>query len=188
MGRGIVAIVAGLSLLALPGCATGPSRQVRMSIPHFFSVDQKLYRGGQPTEQGFRELARMGVKTVVDLRAEDTGDREQERQLTNALGMEWVHLPMRMYWRPSDDQVLAFLRVVADPSRQPVFVHCRKGEDRTGTLVAIYRITQQGWTPERAYAEARFLGLTGLNPFMRHVILRETSREYVPFVASSVTN
>jgi protein-tyrosine phosphatase len=71
------------------------------------------------------------------------------------------------------------LSAALDPANQPVFVHCEKGEDRTGALVAIYRIVKQGWTPERAYAEACSLGLTDWNPFMRHVIFEETEREYV---------
>ena len=91
---------------------------------------------------------------------------------------------MRMYWRPSDKQVVTFLQAVQ--MHPPVFIHCRRGEDRTGVMTAIYRVAKQGWQPERAYAEARLLGLSGLNPFMRDVILRETTQEYVTTVATQI--
>ena len=169
----------GLIASAGLGCAAAPPRDAEEPLPHFFRVDAHLYRGGQPTADGFRQLASMGVKTIVNLRHEGETRREEERRLVESLGMRWVFLPMRSYWRPSDAQVLAFLRAVDDTAHQPVFVHCRKGEDRTGTLVAIYRIVEEGWGPARAYEEALALGLSGWNPFMRHVILHEAPREYV---------
>jgi uncharacterized protein (TIGR01244 family) len=184
MGDRPTAVVVGLVLVALQGCATLQPRKSAQSLPHFLSVDECLYRGGQPTGAGFSRLAELGVKTVVSLRAEDVLGQRQEQQLVESLGMRWVHLPMRMYGRPSDEQVLTFLELVSDPSQQPVFVHCRKGEDRTGALVAIYRIARQGWEPERAYDEAVSLGMTSLNPFMRYVILYETQQQHIPAVAS----
>jgi protein tyrosine phosphatase (PTP) superfamily phosphohydrolase (DUF442 family) len=174
--------VLALALLAaLSGCA-GFVPQSRPDVSgqaliHFFKVDEGLYRGGQPTDEGFRELKALGVKTVVSLRAYGhTARREAaERKLVESLGMRWVSLPMRMYWRPTERQIEAFLDAALDPDRQPVFVHCQHGEDRTGSLVAIYRIVKQGWDPQRAYDEALTLGMAPWNPFMRRLILHEAA-------------
>lgn len=172
-----------VAALLLSGCATHTSHLATHPAPHFFQVDDRLYRGGQPTDEGFRRLADLGVKTVISLRAEGRQQRRYERELVESLGMQWVSFPMSMYWRPSELQVKHFLQVARDPSNQPVFVHCRKGEDRTGALVAIYRVVRQDWSPEHAYTEARRLGLAGWNPFMREAILHEATPEYVQAAA-----
>ncbi len=166
-------VVMGLMLLTMSGCATNSLHAGKASLPHFFQVGDHLYRGGQPTAAGFRHLQAMGVKTVVSLRAHRSRDaaRRRERELVESLGMRWVSLPMRMYWRPSDAQVQTFLALTANPDSRPVFIHCQHGEDRTGSLVAIYRVATQGWRPNRAYREALALGLAGWNPFVRTLIL-----------------
>ena len=122
----------------------------------------------------------MGVKTVINLRVEGRAHREADRRLAESLGMRWISMPMRAYWRPSDQQVRAFLEIVNDPAQQPVFIHCRKGEDRVGVLAAVYRVVDEGWPPQRAYDEARSLGLSGLNPLMRYVIFHEAPQAYAP--------
>jgi len=170
-------------LAVLPACASVPPLGASADLPHFSQVDEHLYRAGQPTEAGFRRLAALGVKTVIDLRAEHAKRRREEQELVESLGMRWVYLPMHSYWRPSDAQIETFLQTVSDTDRQPVVVHCRKGQDRTGTLVAIYRVVKQGWDPRRAYAEARALGLTGWNPLMRYVIL-DANRKYTASAVS----
>lgn len=170
-------MVPGVLVAALAGCArvSLPSGGAA-ALPHFFRVDHAVWRGGQPTPEGFRQLAALGVKTVVDLRSE--GARETERDLVESLGMRWVHLPMRIYWRPSETQITAFLQVIDDPVNRPVFIHCRQGEDRTGALIALYRVARQGWRPQDAYAEARSLGLAGWNVFVRHLVFRDADARY----------
>lgn len=169
---GAIAVM-GFAAAIASGCASTHQGHHASANPltHFYQVDPSLYRGAQPTPEGFRRLADMGIKTIVSLRAQGKTHRAEERQLVESLGMRWVSLPMRSYWRPTDPQVRAFLELVSDPHRQPVFVHCQKGEDRTGSLVAAYRIARQGWIPQRAYAEALALGLAAWNPFMRSLIL-----------------
>ena len=104
--------------------------------------------------------------------------------MAQALGMDWICLPMRAYWRPSDRQVLDFLRLALDPAHQPLFVHCRRGRDRVGVLVAAYHVAVDGWDPRQAYADARARGMTGWNPLLRHVVLYEAKREYAPAAAA----
>ncbi len=98
--------------------------------------------------------------------------------MVESLGMRWIYLPMHSYWRPSDVQVRAFLATVSDPNQQPVFVHCHKGQDRSGVMVAVYRVVRQGWRPQEAYAEARVRGMAGWNLLMRDTVLREAPQEY----------
>ena len=167
----------GMGVIALQGCAAIPHHSRAEVLPHFFQVDANLYRGGQPTAEGFRSLSERGIKTVIDLRAEHSFHRRQEQRLVESLGMQWEYLPMRSYWRPSPAQVEAFLKIVTDPQRQPVFIHCRKGEDRAGVLVAVYRVVEQGWEPRQAYAEARSLGLAAWNPLLRAVIFNARRRD-----------
>ena len=174
--RRVAFVFVGLSFVTLQGCATLPFSKGREPLPHFSRVDDHLTRGGQPSPEGFRQLAKMGVKTVVDLRAEHTG--RKERELVESLGMRWVHLPIFPGGRPSDKQVVAFLDAAQDPDRQPVFVHCQRGKHRTGTLIAIYRIVVEGWPPERSYADARSLGLLRSST-LRDFILHEAEQRFV---------
>jgi protein tyrosine phosphatase (PTP) superfamily phosphohydrolase (DUF442 family) len=116
-------------------------------LPNLFRVSDTLYRGAQPSAEGMRSLERMGVRTVVNLRATHS-DRDELRG--TELGYEHIRFEP---WHPEWEDVEAFLRVVADPARHPVFVHCQHGADRTGMMVAIYRVAVQGWTPDEAAAE-----------------------------------
>ena len=176
-----------LMLAVTSGCAgTRPAEYAR-PLTHFFKVDQGLYRGGQPTPEGVRRLADLCVRTVVNLRAQGDARRADERRVVESLGMRWVSLPMRSYWRPTDAQITTFLDLTADPNARPVFVHCQQGEDRTGAMIAIYRIARQDWTPERAYAEALALGLADWSPFMRRVILHEAERNGLQQSAQAVS-
>ncbi len=160
-------------ILAASGCAGwGHGRRAADDLPAFRQVDDGLYRGGQPTPDGIRRLAGMGVKTIVCLR-HPSATIARERRLVGSLGMRWVNLPMWFWWRPSEEQVRQFLAITSDPSSRPVFVHCQQGRNRAGILVAVYRVVQQHWTPEEAYAEARRYGLVWWNPMSRHLLFRE---------------
>jgi uncharacterized protein (TIGR01244 family) len=110
-------------------------------------VSEGLYRGAQPGDEGFAELARMGVRTVVNLRTS-----RPERAKVEAAGLGYRRLSMRA-WAPTEDELVDFLRVAVDPERQPVFVHCRRGADRTGMVTAVYRVAVEGWTKKEALEE-----------------------------------
>ncbi len=136
--------------LSLPAFA---SREIP-GIHNFGQVNDHLYRGAQPTEEGFRTLARMGIRTIVDLREE--GDRSAaERELVESLGMRYVNIPMRGFETPSDEAVAEALAIFNNRSAGPVFVHCRRGADRTGTVIACYRIEHDHWTNQAALNEAK---------------------------------
>lgn len=123
-------------------------------LPEMHAVDEKLIRGGQPTAAGFATLKQMGVGTVVNLRAEEPGELATVRRL----GLRYVYLPIPDTDRPTDEQIRAFLALIDRPDTGKVYVHCAWGVNRTGTMVALWRI-QRGMSARRALAEAVALGL-----------------------------
>jgi protein tyrosine phosphatase (PTP) superfamily phosphohydrolase (DUF442 family) len=122
-------------------------------IGNFGRITPGITRGGQPSNKALELMAKDGVKTIIDLRMTGSGT-EDEEAATNHLGMKYVHIPMTLL-TPNAQQVSQFLSIVNTPSNLPVFIHCRQGADRTGTLVAIYRRKVQGWDFDKAYAEMR---------------------------------
>jgi protein tyrosine/serine phosphatase len=169
-----------VAIVAASGCAALGRRADRGDLPYFFKVDDRVYRGAHPTPEGLRRLSEMGVKTIVNLRGEDPRFQGHDRAVAELYGMRWVYLPMHAFWRPTDTQIREFLTLALDPSTSPIFLHCRQGEDRTGTLVAIYRVVGQGWEPAKAYQEARRMGLSWWNPLLRWVVLEEAPKRYAP--------
>ena len=167
--------------LVLAGCTgttvvRGPNPELQ--LPNFVQVDDGLYRGAQPTPAGMRELSTMGIKTVISLRNDSPATRE-ERALAEQLGMRWVNLPMWYFWRPSRAQIATFLAIASDPASRPVFMHCRQGQNRVGQMAAIYRIARQGWSPARAYAEGRELGMVPWNLASRRMLFRDVPKIFV---------
>jgi len=152
-----------LSLAALPGASLPDVA----GVPNFHQVDEHVYRGAQPRGPGFASLAEMGIKTVIDLRGEHT-----EETAVQSAGMRYVRLPWREFKAPTDSQVRALLTLLKDSSTWPVFVHCRRGADRTGTAIACYRIEHDHWSNEQALAEAKAFGMSSLEAGMQRYILR----------------
>ena len=120
-------------------------------------VSDALFRGGQPSQQGLVELRKLGVSTVVDLRG-NRGPVEWERSQVESLGMRFVNIPIGGMSPPSDAQVAQFLKLFRDEPNPRVFVHCYYGSDRTGVMVAAYRIAQQNWTADQAATEMNSFG------------------------------
>ena len=116
-------------------------------VTNLHQVAPGLYRGAQPTAEGMEQLHRLGVKTIVNLRS-----LHSDRDEIGDVPLGYEHIAMTT-WRAEDEEVVRFLRIATDASRQPAFVHCQRGADRTGTMCAIYRITVQGWTKDQAIAE-----------------------------------
>jgi protein tyrosine/serine phosphatase len=123
------------------------TRLEKPGLPNLHRVSEAYYRGAQPSDEGMRELERLGVKTVVNLRAVNS-DRDE----IGDAGLAYEHISFKA-WHAEDEDVVRFLRIVTDPARKPVFVHCQHGADRTGMMTAIYRIAVEGWSKEDAIAE-----------------------------------
>jgi len=116
-------------------------------LPNLHRVSDQMYRGAQPTAEGMKELQKLGVKTVVNLRF-FTSDRDELEGTTLA----YEHINMVSFY-PVRQDVVSFLKIVTDPNRTPVFVHCQHGADRTGMMCAIYRVAVQGWSKDQAIEE-----------------------------------
>ncbi len=116
-------------------------------MANFYRIEPDLYRSAQPTPDGFRKLAGLGVKTVLDV-AGGAGDAP----FAQGTALKLLHVPMSAFGL-RDDRVLDALRILADPANRPVLIHCRQGADRTGAIVALYRVVVQGWTKEDALRE-----------------------------------
>lgn len=116
-------------------------------LPNLYKINDALYRGGQPEKEGFAQLKAMGIKTVVNLRSLHSDRKECEKY-----GLGYVKITTQA-WEAEEEEVLDFLKVVSDPKRHPVYVHCKHGADRTGMMCAVYRVVVQGWTKEEAIRE-----------------------------------
>jgi tyrosine-protein phosphatase SIW14 len=120
-------------------------------------IDEALYRGAQPKVAALSELKKLGITTVVDLRAESPALRERERFAAQNLGIHFVNIPVGGFATPTPDQIAQFLALFAS-ARERVFVHCHYGEDRTGVFIASYRIAIDRWPAQQALNEMNFFG------------------------------
>ncbi len=141
--------------LALPVFADASAPGIR----NFHQVDAHVYRGAQPTEEGFQYLAKLGVKTVIDLRESDGRSRKEEQMVT-AAGMKYINVPMTGLTPPTPVEIRGILDILENDPTGAVFVHCKRGADRTGAVIASYRIDHDGWDNVRALGEAMAQGMS----------------------------
>lgn len=163
---GVIVLVLALA----PLWAAPPAILDAPGVRNFHQVDAHLYRGAQPSRDGFHNLAKLGIRTVVDLRGGREA-RQNEQHFVEAAGMHYVHVPMAGLTAPSDQQVATVFNVFNDPSAWPVFVHCKRGADRTGTVIACYRIVHDHWDNRKALEEAKLHGMSRIERAMMQYIL-----------------
>ncbi len=116
-------------------------------VPNLHKVSDDLYRGAQPSSEGMKQLEKLGIKTIVNLRLVHSDRDEIENT-----GLSYEHIPMAT-WNTQNEDVVRFLKIITDSNNTPVFVHCQYGADRTGTMCAIYRIAAEGWNKNEAIEE-----------------------------------
>lgn len=163
----------GFLALLLAGCGSIPQlpqgfdsrvqaqRVEAPQVENFKKVDGRLYRGGIPSDTDLQTLVKMGIKTDIDLMGAIPPERApvaHEKEAATKAGLKFVSIPLPMDRAVPQDMVEQFLQQVQDPANQPVYVHCRHGRDRTGTLVSAYRISFDGITGEQALEEMKSFG------------------------------
>jgi tyrosine-protein phosphatase SIW14 len=139
-------------------------------LPNFKIVNDRILRGGQPSDDGFKKLAERGVKTVVDLRWVNEHSIPHEKEIVEADGMRFISVPMKGLSAPTLEQMSKVLGVLEKSDSWPVFIHCRRGADRTGTVLACYRISHDHWENQKALEEAKTYGLSVFERAMRGFI------------------
>lgn len=137
-------------------------------IDNFRQVNDRIYRGGQPEDDAWPALAKLGVKTVIDLRREVEHSVADEKRMVEAAGMKYVNFPMNGFDTPTAEQMTKVLGLM--DGTDPVFVHCKQGRDRTGTVIATWRMAREQWSNEKALGEARACGLHWYENGMRRFI------------------
>jgi protein tyrosine/serine phosphatase len=156
--------------VAGPHAAQAPLTTVDVRVHNFHQVNAFLYRGAQPDLSDLERLKAIGIKTILNLRGAGDGSDKEERE-AHALGMQYVNIPLSGLRRPTEASISRILELINSRDYQPVFVHCARGSDRTGTVVAVYRIMHDGWTAKRAIKEAESFGMMfwerGMKDFIR---------------------
>jgi protein tyrosine/serine phosphatase len=149
-------IIATLVLVfALSALSFGKSKDSRfpdIKISNFGQMDENFYRGARPKPEELRNLAALGIKTVIDL---TDNTREREEPAVIAAGMRYVNIPIVDKTNPSAQQISAFLKVANDPATGKFYVHCAGGRHRTGLMGAMYRFNHDHWNYDQVYAEMK---------------------------------
>lgn len=167
--KALARIVLTLTLV-VPTHAVGA--ETLEGVRNFHRVDDHVFRGGQPTEVGFRNLAKLGIQTVIDLRREQEHSTAGEAAIVRRLGMRYVNVPLHSMKAPRTDQLARVIELLG--SGEKVFVHCKQGKDRTGTVIAVYRMERSGWTNAQALNEAERCGMHWYHRGMKRLIRRYT--------------
>ena len=156
--RSYLSVFLGVIALVLASQISAFSQEVEkaetsnVTIKNFGQMDDRFFRGAQPKENEYKELAALGIKTVIDLQI-DTKDYEKRN--VEALGMKYVNIPMSDTSYPESAKVDEFLKLVNDPSTGKFYVHCAGGRHRTGVMGAVYRFNQYNWNYDQVYAEMK---------------------------------
>lgn len=150
-----VAVAIALSLSVSAGAKSRGIDGIR--IDNFARVNATYYRGAQPVGSDYADLARLGVKTVINLIGDEDLDTREQRSV-EAQGMRYIYIPMSTRRAPTQTQIEQFLSIVNDSASQPVYVHCVGGRHRTGVMTAVYRMTQDGISGDAAFREMKQFG------------------------------
>ena len=150
--RSYVPVFAAVFAFVLASSITAFAQQTDIKIKNFGQMDDRFYRGAQPKEEDYKQLAAIGIKTIVDLREDPT---DYEKRDAEAAGIRYVNLPMSDKEYPPAATIDQFLKLVDDPSTGKFFVHCAGGRHRTGVMGAVYRFNRYNWNFDQVYAEMK---------------------------------
>ena len=152
-------------------CATVSAQDAINSteLPRFRQVSEKLYRSGQPRNGGLTRLRELGIDTIINLRGASAQTRAEGVE-ARALGFNYFNIALPNWGRPQETRVARIMELIAAPENGRVLVHCKDGVDRTGMIVAVYRMTHEGWTSEKALDEANRSGMRRSQVWMRDYV------------------
>lgn len=166
---GAVLVLGGVALGQEP-CAldfphdSNPTRIVDTDICNFHQVDDELYRGGRPRATAFPKLVDLGIRTVIDLEQTENAERERiavgelNQQVPPDQRIDFISFPITPAEMERDGVTHERMRELfqrIQNARRPIFIHCYHGKDRTGAVVALYRMRRHQKTYDEAYEEAR---------------------------------
>jgi tyrosine-protein phosphatase SIW14 len=162
-------LAGGLPFAAFAGSSAGT--QVA-GVGNFEKLNDHVYRGAQPTDEGFRNLAKLGIKTVIDLQPYGDARSLSEEKAVKTAGMAYINVGMKGMETLPESGVAKVLALLEDNSTGPIFVHCHRGADRTGGIIACYRIEHDHWANDKALAEARTMGMSWFQTAIQHQVLK----------------
>jgi tyrosine-protein phosphatase SIW14 len=125
---------------------------VKIKIKNFGQMDDRFFRGAQPKEDDYKDLAALGIKTVIDLQDDP---KEYERPIVESLGMKYVNIPMIAKKYPTEEATNVFMKLVNDPATGKFYLHCAGGRHRTGAMGAVYRFELYKWNFDQVYKEMK---------------------------------
>lgn len=150
--RSYVFALFAIFAFVLASSITALAQQADIKIKNFGQMDDRFYRGAQPKEEDYKQLAAIGIKTIIDLREDPTN---YEKRDAEAAGIRYVNLPMSDKDYPPAATIDQFLKLVDDPSTGKFFVHCAGGRHRTGVMGAVYRFNHYNWNFDQVYTEMK---------------------------------
>lgn len=170
--------IAGGQIISQVGSRASQSRKAErkaaaaeagVDLPNFGRLNDHYFRGAQPLARQYDDLKAIGVKTIVDLRDDA---RPYAKDAAERAGLRYINLPLNDKRHPPKDAAERFLKIANDRANWPVYVHCAGGRHRTGAMTAVYRMTEDGWDIDRAYAEMKqfdFYTHHGHRPYKTYV-------------------
>ena len=148
---GVILTVLAVTLIS-QAQDVAPEKTSSIKIKNFGQMDERFYRGAQPKEKDYKDLAALGIKTIIDLTDEP---KPYEQSLVESLGMKYIKIPMIAKKYPTEGATKMFLKFAGDPATGKFFVHCAGGRHRTGAMGAVYRFQFYHWNFEQVYAEMK---------------------------------
>ena len=178
MALGVCAPAEAKSIAAIeaPAVQYEWAKPVEQSV-NLFQVTPTLFRSEQLTAKDEALLQQNNIKTIINLRFFDRNDDQEE--LSN-LPLNLINHPLKS-WHIKPKQIAAVLYEIEQAQQQGgVLVHCYHGADRTGLIIGMYRIVNQGWSIEEAKREM----VEG--PYGFHTIWRNIPKMYNQDTVSQV--
>ena len=141
-----------ITALAQEADTTSTATVANVTIKNFGQMDDRFFRGAQPKEGDYKQLAALGIKTIIDLRDDPT---DYEKRDAEALGMRYINIAMSDKDYPPAGKIDQFLKLLDDPTTGKFYVHCAGGRHRTGVIGAVYRFNRYNWNFDQVYAEMK---------------------------------